>query len=278
MAYCCPRCGYTTERSFNFKKHLTSKIVCQPVLDDVEREDVFAMFFKMNDNTVKCDICEKCYKNTESLRKHKSRFHAQEQQTNTETNKLLKQIVDLLQTKVTNNTVVNMTQTCINNGVINMVQPQHEFLKEPFDYISDEYIMKCAKRLDNGLVDFIRTVRFNPEHPENMNVKMHVKRDKTLYVFKNGYWEICDAKWTLEEMIIHGARIIYQRFLSNSDQEKLFEEGSSESQIQSWLLSVLPRDNEKVLGRISKRLYAIILNNQNILVVEQPDNEVKLIE
>ena len=48
---------------------------------------------------------------------------------------------------------------------------------------------------------------------------------------------------------------------------------SSESKIQTWLLLILPRDNERIIGRLSKILYAVILNNQNLLVMEPPDEE-----
>ena len=329
IRYTCNRCGYKTDYPTNFKKHLNSKTVCQPVLNDIDRALVLDEYFGKNDYLYECDICKRKYKTKETVRVHKLRSHKPRQRwqlsitttthstapdtpclaqlkymratpvgaplrlrlpvqrprrcsstlghkpvvVESESNMMLQQIVDLLQTLVNKdrNPTVNLTQTCINNGVINVNSRYNAFLKENLEYISDEYIMKCAKRLDNGLVDFIKTIRFNPDHPENMNVRMHVKRDKTLYVYINDRWEICDAKWTLEEMIIHGARIIYQKFLTNSDQEKLMEEGSSEALINTWLLSVLPKDNDKVMNKLSKRLYAVILNNQNVLLVEQPE-------
>ncbi len=140
--------------------------------------------------------------------------------------------------------------------------------------------MKYAGRLDHGLLDFIKTIRFNPAHPENMNVKIHVKRDKTLYVYKEGKWQICDGNWTLEEMILHGAKIINQKFISSADKEKLIEEDSDESRIQTWLLSILPRNNTKLIGKLSKCLYAMILNNQSIILMEQtnPCEEADLLE
>lgn len=130
------------------------------------------------------------------------------------------------------------------------------------DYLTDEYVVNCAKRLD-----LINQLRFNPE---NMNVKVHRSKKKTLYVYKNQRWEICDAKWTLEEMIVHGARILYQKMLSNSDQEKFLDEDSTESKVQTWLLSVLPRTNEKIMGILSRRIYAMILDN-HLLLIEQSD-------
>jgi hypothetical protein len=173
-----------------------------------------------------------------------------------------------------NNVTNNTTHTNSHNN-ININIGLQNFLHEDISYISDEFIMKCAKRLENGLVDLIKTIRFNPEHPENMNVKLHVKRDKTLYVYRNNAWEICDGKWTLEEMVIHGARIINQTFITNTDMEKVKDEDSSESRIQTWLLDLIPRNNDRLIGKISKRLYALILNNVVLLMEDgnEPTNE-----
>ncbi len=274
MDYKCLRCGYSTNRSHNLKKHLSNKIVCKPILEDIDRQVVYDSVFNKN-YKFECEFCNKIYKTHDVLYKHKLRFHKNEitkkDKTN-ETNELLKQIINILQSKNENKEPANINITTNNNIVTNNLNVQYNFLKENVDYITDSYIMSCARKMDSGLIDFIKSIRFNPDRPENMNVKLHTKRDKTLYVYKNEKWEICDAKWTLEEMIIHGAKIIYQKFLSNSDQEKLLEDDSSESRIQSWLLSILPRNNEKIMGRISKRLYAIILNNQNLLLVEEPIN------
>ena len=104
-----------------------------------------------------------------------------------------------------------------------------------------------------------------------LEYKVHRLKKKTLYVFKNDRWEICDAKWTLEEMIIHGARILNQHLITNMDQDKLLDEDSQESRIQSWLLSILPKNNEKLLGILSNSIYALILDN-NVLLMEK-ENE-----
>lgn len=70
-------------------------------------------------------------------------------------------------------------------------------------------------------------------------------------------------------MILHGTRILYQKMLTQLDQEKLLDEDSTESKIQSWLLSVLPRNNDKIMGNLSRRIYAMILDNQLLLMEHQ---------
>ena len=273
MIYKCPRCGYVTTNTTNKKSPTTNQKVCKPWVADVSL-DVYRqeMLTKKDNNTYECLSCGKMYKSNRTLQDHAKKCRKDDIHTLAT---LLSQMMKTGTSNIINN-FKNSVQNIQNNIQINITTSDpvniNSFLHENLSYISDEYIMKCAKRLDNGLVDLIKTIRFNPEHPENMNVKMHVKRDKTLYVW-NGKWEICDAKWTLEEMILHGARIIHQKFLTNSDQDKLLDDGSFESQVQTWLLSLLPRNNDKLMGKLSKRLYALILSNQDnqdvVLLVEK---------
>ena len=273
MIYECPRCEYTTTVNTNFKKHISNKILCNPIKSDIPLDAIRNEFFnrKLN-NQYECNGCNKKYSSKDTLRTHKK---------GCESLKVENPVSSIINNNVTTNN--NITNNNIQNQVIiqiNTDNPQlniREFLHENLEHITDEFIMKCAMKLDNGLIDFIKTIRFNPDHPENMNVRMHVKRDKTLYVYKDKRWEICDGNWTLEEMILHGAKIINQKFLTHADREKIMDEDSSESRVHTWLLSILPRDNAKLIGKLSKRLYAMILDNQSVILMEQHEDDTQLV-
>lgn len=278
MVYTCPRCGYTTEKTTNYKKHTQLKNLCEPIINNVSIDIIIQELnkYKIN-NKFLCNVCHKTYASKRTLNNH-LKSHNNEPELNDKFKKINEEI-NLLKTKISNlennKVIINNPQqnniNNINNIIINNNLP-NSFLDEDLTYISPNFAMQCAKKLNNGLIDFIKTIRFNPDHPENMNVKVHRLKKKTLYVFKNDRWEICDAKWTLEEMIIHGARILNQHLITNMDQEKLLDEDSQESRIQSWLLSILPKNNEKLLGNLSRSIYALILDN-NLLLMEKEENE-----
>ena len=258
MIYTCQRCGYVTEFTSHFKKHINAKKICEPSLTDISKEQLLASFLDhQNNKNFTCDQCNKKYKTVETLRVHKKTCSStQSHPTHIINNNI----------NTTNN---NNIQVNIQINAPNNIPNIRDFLNENMEYITDEFIMKCAKKLDHGLIELIKNVRFNPEYPENMNIKLHTKRDKTLYVFKNNRWEICDGNTTLESMIIQGARIINQSLLTNTDAEKMLDEDSYESKIQSWLLSILPKDNIRVLNKLSKSIYAMILDNQQLVVMEK---------
>ena len=260
MTYTCMRCGYMTNYKTHFKKHLNSKVPCQPNLSDVTMNDLKKDFEEPSSKMFECDICHKCYTTKETLRVHKKKCIDNNIQSH----------IPYINNTYNNNTYNNINlniQIHANTPIANI----REFLNENLDYVTDDFILKCAKRMDKGLVEFIKTIRFNPEHPENMNVKLHTKRNKTMYVFKEGRWKICDGNTTLEDMILQGARIINQTFLTNTDTEKIMEEDSHEARIQNWLLSILPNDNLRLLNRLSKSIYAMVLDNHQLILMEQSE-------
>jgi hypothetical protein len=278
MVYNCPRCEYNSEYITNFRKHINAKNICLPIKGDISLDSIRTeLLVKKKDPQYTCTICEKKFASNRTLSTHNKNHH--KQIDNDDRIKIMADEINELKAKLSNigskveninnkieiRSIKNQNNIIINNNVPN------KFLNEDMTYISTNFAMQCAKKLNNGLIDFIKTIRFNPDHPENMNVKVHRLKKKTLYVFKNDRWEICDAKWTLEEMIIHGARILNQHLITNMDQDKLLDEDSQESRIQSWLLSILPKNNEKLLGILSNSIYALILDN-NVLLMEK-ENE-----
>lgn len=275
--YECQRCGYNTTYITNFRKHLHTKTLCSPTLSDVSIEELREKYATGREKKeYKCEICFRKYATVFTLKRHQTKCANDISKMKEEIKGLKNQIAEIINSPIittpnTTNTT-NTTNIVINQQTIVNNHPPNPFLSENFNYLSDEYILKCAKKLNNGLIDFIKNVRFNPDHPENMNVKVHRLKNKTLFVYNENRWHVCDAKWTLEEMIVHGAKIFHQKIINHFDQEKLLEQDSSESRIQSWLLSLLPRNNEKIMGILSKRIYAMILDN-HLLLMEQDQEE-----
>lgn len=255
MKYNCKRCGYETDKISHFKRHLTKTILCPCIFDDISREILLDNLTNKNDYK-KCEHCNKQLKNDKSLQAHFKNC------------KILPQNI----TNINSNNNIN-----VNINIANLTIPRiNNFLQEDLSHLTNDLIMQLARKMNTGLIDLIKEIRFNPEKPENMNVKLHTKRDKTLYVYQNDTWEISPRKWTIEDMILQGAKIINQVFCRNVDKDKLQDNESREFQIQSWLLSILSKDKCKELDLISQKLYAIILTNydkkEDIIVLMQKPN------
>ena len=130
MIYTCQRCGYVTEFTSNFKKHINAKKTCEPSLTDISKEQLLTDFLEtQNDKEFICNQCNKKYKTVETLRVHKKTCTSHnENNTTTDTN------------ATKNNTTTDTTS--INNQVVR--EKIKQFLYDNIECITD-YIIKFAK-------------------------------------------------------------------------------------------------------------------------------------
>jgi hypothetical protein len=82
-------------------------------------------------------------------------------------------------TKVTNNykTINNITNVTIN-----------AFGKEKIDYITDEKKIKYCKESYDSFKKYLNDVHFNPDHPENHNIKLQNKKENICLIMENNKW------------------------------------------------------------------------------------------
>lgn len=82
-----------------------------------------------------------------------------------------------------NNNSTNNTNNTTNN-TLNMI---NNFGKENTDFITSAEIGRCLLNGLNGNADLFELIHYNPEYPENNNVKMK-KNSNTVLAFNDGKW------------------------------------------------------------------------------------------
>jgi len=88
-------------------------------------------------------------------------------------------------TKVTNNNNDNSKNKTINN-ITNVTI--NAFGEEKIDYITDEKKIKYCKENYKSLKTYLNDVHFNPDHPENHNIKLQNKKEKMCLIMENNKW------------------------------------------------------------------------------------------
>ncbi len=107
MFYECPRCGYGTERSTDFFKHLNRRIVCDALNSDLSIEDIKTDFMNRKSNDFICNFCNKPYSSRKSLANHKIICKANKNVDN-------KSIQEEKSQNTSNNPDVNLYQEILN--------------------------------------------------------------------------------------------------------------------------------------------------------------------
>ena len=111
-----------------------------------------------------------------------------------------------------NNTNTNIT----NNIIIN------NYGEENLSYLSDEDIKDYIIDQTSGLLKCIKDIHFNPEHPENKNIRLLNKKQPYLQVLKNNKWEFRIKKDELVNILKN--RYIYLEDHYNNIKDELSEE------------------------------------------------------
>ena len=55
----CPRCGYETKQSFDFKKHLERKKLCDPTIADISLDELKKKYLLLKETLIDCPNCHK---------------------------------------------------------------------------------------------------------------------------------------------------------------------------------------------------------------------------
>ncbi len=90
----------------------------------------------------------------------------------------------------------------INNNIGTQVNITiHAFGKENLDYITQNQCLKIVNQVFNSVPAAAQIVFFNPDHPENHNIKIPNKKEPYAMIMKDdSTWEMTDRKKAIEKM------------------------------------------------------------------------------
>jgi len=189
------------------EEHGDDKLECKPIIKDnclkkcAYCEETFFCRTQVFDHWKECThyieaiktntLCKKSPKKTDSsfveLSEQIVKLKAEHAK---EKHKMQREIENLLE-RVGNTNIENQTIT------INI----NSYGKENLEYITGEYISKLFKIPYKAVPSLVKHIHFNPEHPENHNIKITNKKLPYATVYKDAKWEICDKKEIIEDIV-----------------------------------------------------------------------------
>ena len=237
--YKCMRCGFTTNHKNNFRKHLNRKFICKPLLNDVGLEFIKCQY-NLNENLdkgkkfksleltsdvleikydnkkivdrIKCQYCDKTFTRKDSLTRHlKDRCKKKVKVFNDLENML----IDMTQMKNlfkdTQSIIINNNQKIINNNIV-----VNNFGNENLEYLSDKMIGNLLAYPKSCIPKLIKQIHFNPDHPENHNIRIKNKKLKYAEVKENNQWKLKHKKTVLDDLVDFGY-ITLEEFKDDKD-------------------------------------------------------------
>ncbi len=174
MKHKCKRCGYETDRISSLKNHLKRENPCRDcLLCNLSVKDLLKALDKdTTDYGYQCNECGKKYKSKSGFYSHKKSCQILKLANE---NDILKIELSKAQSQISNNIQTNIIQNQTNiqtqnNNTINIVI--NALGHENTSYITNEFMLDCVIKKVDGLIDFVKKKHFDPEHPENHNIKI----------------------------------------------------------------------------------------------------------
>lgn len=225
MQFTCERCGDNFKCKRNLIGHLSRQKDCIPINENVlTRTELLVKVTtkQLNDVNYPCKYCNERFNTKSAMYKHaqKCKTKVPQSKTNSLSQKellilkeqLKKEILNELQQQsqtiinnTTNNTTNNITiQTTINN-----------FGQETTQHLTEDFLSYCILNPRKGMSKLIENIHYNPDIPENHNIRCKSLKQNTFEKYIDSEWRICDATNTLDELIRKGYRILNTHYTDN---------------------------------------------------------------
>lgn len=207
--YRCTVCNVCFKSKMNLEKHMANSKLHFKRLSAAESSQFV------------CE-CGKQYSYRQSLHLHKKKCEvsppSNQNKLETKIEKLQTQIEQLLIAQACNPTTNTNNIGTQNNNVHITI---NAFGKENVDYITNKVCLQIVNQVFNSIHTAAHIVFFNPDHPENHNIKIPNKKEPYAMVMKdNQKWEIMDRKKAIAEMTQKTYHVVEESFEKVQDQVK----------------------------------------------------------
>lgn len=223
--YTCKRCGYVASCNSNMIKHLKRKKACRPILEDIPIDELLKDTYKRSytEDDIQCAFCKKYVGSTSALSRHKkickknpnlavSIHDVIDEKINEKMKSLMniieqqKQEIQTLKEASTSTTNYVQSQNT-NNGTINNITI-NALGKEDISYLTQhprfgDFMVKCIKDKIDGLCQFIVRKHFDPNHPENHNIRKLNRKDEFINCYDGRKWNPRFSEDVLRDIFIN---------------------------------------------------------------------------
>jgi len=162
----------------------------------------------------------------------------------------MKEQMNKILEKHAGNTTHNIeTQNCITFNI-------NAFGNENIDYIDDKAILACIGRVYKSIPSLLEKIYFDPEHPENHNIKITNKKLPYASVMGvNQKWKTVDRKDAIETMVLNGYNLLDEKYTENKDKMP-----ATKQQHFEGFQSKFESDDKEVMRQIKSEVDMMVLN------------------
>lgn len=271
--YTCDRCGYETKQRYLLINHFNRKRTCDPLVSDVCVRELLDKLINA-DSDLKRYVCKNCGKRYADRQiKYQHQRKCKESRELVPVATTVEQLAgtvaslqkELAEIKAKGNTTINngTINNTQNNNVHIHVTPRDFARGENTDYLDPQFLLECLRDMD--LVKVLEELHFNPDHPENHNVRVKNVKKNLMEYTDGGKWVASKKDEVLEHLVMNGYRVLHTYYKDNRDDVEGELEDSEVDQSLRWLKRIYNED-KSVVKQLKEDAFLLVMNNKALLL------------
>ena len=213
-----------------------------------------------------CEYCLRTYSRKDNLTKHLKTCKKKKEAEilaitqNEKIIKIEKEIEELKNLKIQtqNNTTNNITN---NNNINNSKNIYiNNYGNEDLKHLCNKDFAKLLDGIYNAVPKLIEKIHFDPEHPENQNIKYTNKRSPYLKVIKDNKWQFVSKKEELLDLIDNKCFMLKEKYYGILEKKKYDITEKQRDKIEEFM-EKYHEDDKKMTLDLIERTELMLLNN-----------------
>jgi hypothetical protein len=173
------------------------------------------------------------------------------------------------------NSQINNIQTQNNNniGTQNVIININNFGQEDMSHITDDYKNMCIQAINGlGVKMLVQKTHFDPNVPENHNVRIKSTKLQQVQVREDDRWAIKDSDDAVDSMMMKSCKRLMDHYYDSSIKE---EDASEHNSLMIQNLMNIRMRNPPVYHRLRRQIFAMICDAQEKLAEEEKETTQK---
>ena len=141
-------------------------------------------------------------------------------------------------------------------GTQNIIINVNSFGNENVDYIDDKSMLSCISKVYKSIPSLLEKIHFDPNHPENHNIKITNKKLKYASVMgDNQKWKTVDRKDAIDKMVLNGYNMLDEKYSENKEKIPATKQQNFEG-----FQSKFESDDKHLMKQIKSEVDMMVLN------------------
>jgi hypothetical protein len=212
----CERCAKEFKQSSDLKRHMNRKRPCREIIKQIPKRKSKKKVVVHELPQYVCAFCGvKRFRHYQSRWRHEKICRVRQEHEAVQLKKEkddwlkekehMKRQIEVLLDVATQSRVTHIT----NNNTYNVVNI-NSFGNEDTSYVRDGFMRRLLKSQQPSVAvpQLLKHIHFNPDHPENCNIKITNRKERFAQIFSNEKWTLAKKKDVLHKMLHNGYTLL----------------------------------------------------------------------